>query len=212
MFTGIIGYKGRLIGVERKRTGGRLTLGCASLEGQIGHGGSLAVDGVCLSLVGANSVSLSFDLSAETLAKTTLGYLSSGAILNLEKPLAAGEPLGGHVVSGHVDGIGKVTALRRSTEGGTLVVSAPEELRAYIYDKCSIAVNGVSLTVAKQGVDGFEVALIPETLQATNLEALRGGDDVNLEADTMVKAKIHALEHKAGEGLTVEKLRNAGFA
>jgi riboflavin synthase len=212
MFTGIIGYRGKLAGVEQGSVGGKLTLSCPELAGQVRLGDSLAVDGVCLSLVAEAGASLCFDLSSETMTRTTLGQLPVGRQLNIEKPLAAGDPLGGHLVSGHVDGIGKVMGLRRSGAGGVLSVLGPAELRAYIYDKCSIAVNGISLTVAAQGAAGFEVALIPETMRATNIDLLQSGDRVNLEADTMVKAKIHAARLEAGQGLTVEKLKRAGFA
>ncbi len=211
MFTGIIKYQGKLERVERHGLGGRLVLSCSELDGKLEHGGSLAVDGVCLTMVEEAGGRFVFDLSGETLERVTLKDLPVGRLLNLELPLVAGDPIGGHLVSGHVDGIAGIKGIRAAQDGTVLSLDCIEPLKAYIYGKCSVTVNGVSLTVSAVSGDMFEIALIPETLRATNLYLLRVGDMVNLEADTLVKAKLHAESKQRGDGLTVKKLREAGF-
>ncbi len=212
MFTGIIKYQGKLERIERRGPGGRLALSCPELDGKLAHGGSLAVDGVCLTMVEAAGGRFVFDLSGETLECATFKDLPVGRLLNLELPLAAGDPIGGHLVSGHVDGIAGIKGIKTAQDGTVLSLDYIKPLKAYIYEKCSVAVNGVSLTVASVSGDMFEIALIPETLRATTLYLLRVGDMVNLEADTLVKAKLHAESEQQGDGLTVEKLRQAGFS
>ncbi len=210
MFTGIIKHTGELLRVEKRHTGGRLFLSCPGLAGKLKQGDSLAVDGVCLTLVARSQRGMGFDLSSETTERSSLSWLRPGWPLNLELPLCAGEPLGGHVVSGHVDGTAKVLEVAREGEGAVLIVGSIPEVASYVYPKCSLAVNGVSLTVARTREGAFEVALIPETLRATNLSRLSAGDAVNLEADTLVKAVVDAAG-KRQSGLTMGKLKEAGF-
>ena len=144
-----------------------------------GLGDSVAVNGVCLTVVHASNGALSFDLLDETIARAK----PFGADVNLEPALRAGEPLGGHYVQGHVDGVGRV----RSFEGERLTVEAPEQILRYCVEKGSIALDGVSLTIAALHDDAFEVALVPHTLEVTTLGALAPGDPVNLEVDVLAK-------------------------
>jgi riboflavin synthase len=172
MFTGIVRERGKVVSFED----GRLVVE-SGLEPAIGD--SISVDGVCLTVVEAADGRLSFDVVEETRARAK----PFGAEANIEPALRAGDPLGGHYVQGHVDGVGVVRAL----EGGWLTVEAPPELIRYCVEKGSIAVDGVSLTIAEVHDDAFEVALVPHTLEATTLGALRPGDLVNLETDVLAK-------------------------
>lgn len=160
-------------------------------------GASLAVNGICLTVVERGPGWLGFDLAEVTLAVTTLGDLRPGEPVNLERPLRLGAPLGGHLVLGHGDGIGVVTALREAGEGRVLTLEAPEELQPLLIPKGSVAVDGVSLTVARLDSEGFGVALIPHTLRSTTLGRRRVGDRVNLEMDVLGKY-VRAL--LTGEG------------
>jgi riboflavin synthase len=172
VFTGIVQERGRVRSFEN----GRLVVE-SSL--QPGLGDSVAVNGVCLTVVDASNGALSFDLLDETIARAK----PFGSEVNLEPALRAGEPLGGHYVQGHVDGVGRV----RSVEGERLTVEAPEQILRYCVEKGSIALDGVSLTIAALQDDAFEVALVPHTLEVTTLGALAPGDPVNLEVDVLAK-------------------------
>jgi riboflavin synthase len=154
---------------------------------KIGTGDSLAVNGICLTLVRKAPGALIFDVSRETLGRTNLGALRPGSLLNLELPLTPVSFIGGHMVSGHIDGTGKVIRLTGRAPGKRLTVSFPGILRPYFVPKGSVAVNGVSLTIADIKASSFEVELIPLTLDATNLGGLRSGDPVNLECDIVGK-------------------------
>lgn len=186
MFTGLIRYRGHLRGYRKNRT--ELVLEVPdNLADLLETGQSLAVDGVCLTLVSKEKNWLTFHLSKETSEKTTLGELRPGKTLNLELPVTAETLLGGHLVTGHVDGVGKVMEIRPRTPGKRMKIRLPAELRKFLVEKGSIAVNGVSLTIASLGPDYFEVELIPTTLKETNLDELRPGDSVNLECDIIGK-------------------------
>lgn len=185
MFTGLISHRGEFRGYREGRKA--LALACAGLEGRLEPGGSLAVNGVCLTLAAEAKGEWRFDLSRETLARTTLGRLRPGDRLNLELPLTLAAPLGGHLVSGHVDGVGKVLRLSARPPGKRLALSFPAPLRPYFVVKGSVAVDGVSLTVAALGPASLEVELVPLTLAGTDLGALRPGAAVNLECDMVGK-------------------------
>jgi riboflavin synthase len=185
MFTGIIAHQGRFRGYRRGRS--EMTLEAPGLAGKVARGDSVAVNGVCLTLTGQEAAACHFDLSKETLARSTLGRLEPGDILNLELPLTLAAPLSGHLVSGHVDGVGTVTRITARAPGKRLKVSFPAGLRPFFVPKGSVAVDGVSLTVAALTASSFEVELIPATLAATNLGALRPGAKVNLECDLVGK-------------------------
>ena len=186
MFTGIIAAVGTVREVEPAAGGVRVTIDAGTLDlTGVRSGDSIAVDGVCLTAVKLQSSGFEADVSQETLNCTT-GF-AAGARVNLEKSLRLADPLGGHLVSGHVDGMGTVTRFEASGENRLLAVAAPRELAKYIARKGSIAVNGVSLTVNAVNHSAFEINLIPHTLQATNLNGLTIGSRVNLEVDLLAR-------------------------
>lgn len=185
MFTGIIVSTGLFKGYRRGRH--EMQLEAAELAPKLEPGASLAVNGVCLSLVRKDKGTLAFDLSQETLGRTNLGALRPGARLNLELPLTLGALVSGHLVSGHIDAVGKVVRLTEKRPGKRLLISFPSGLRPYFIPKGSVAVNGVSLTIAALEGARLETELIPLTLSATNLGGLRSGDPVNLECDMVGK-------------------------
>jgi riboflavin synthase len=185
MFTGIISSMGVFQGYRQGRR--EIVVEAPEAAPKLEPGASLAVDGVCLSLVRRDGSGLVFDLSKETLERTTLGLLRTGDRLNLELPLTPASLLSGHLVSGHVDAVGKVVRLVMKRPGKRLTVSFPRDLGPYFVLKGSVAVNGVSLTVADLGADAFDTELIPLTLEGTNLGRIRAGDPVNLECDMLGK-------------------------
>jgi riboflavin synthase len=186
MFTGIIETVGRVNEIKTAAGGARITVDTGALElADVKTGDSIAIDGVCLTVVAQAGRQLEFDVSRETLA-CTAGY-TQGAHVNLEKSLRLADRLGGHLVSGHVDGIGTVLRFDAVGDNRRLVVEAPREIAKYIARKGSIAVNGVSLTVNAVEDTTFEVNLIPHTLAATNLQELAAGRQVNLEVDLLAR-------------------------
>src|SRR6478672_3067861 len=180
MFTGLIREVGRVVSFED----GRLTIE-ATEEAALGD--SIAIDGVCLTVVAHEQGTLAFQAVPETLGRTSLGTLEAGSRVNLEPALRVGEALGGHYVQGHVDGVGTVRSVEPEGEGKRMAFDAPPELLRYVVEKGSIAVQGTSLTVAAVDEHGFDVALIPHTLAVTTLGALEPGARVNLEADVLAK-------------------------
>ncbi|MGH2977131.1 MAG: riboflavin synthase [Gaiellaceae bacterium] len=175
MFTGIVRERGRIASFD----GARLVVETGT---EAGLGDSVAIAGVCLTVAARDNGSLAFDVVSETLARTTLGSLGAGDEVNVEPSLRAGDPLGGHIVQGHVDGVGKLR------ERGDLTwFDAPAGIVRYCVEKGSIAVDGTSLTVAATDDGGFAVALVPHTLEATTLGSLAPGDAVNLEVDVLAK-------------------------
>ena len=198
MFTGIISNRGTFRGYRQGRK--ELLVEAPGLAAKLATGDSLAVNGVCLSLVAADRGELRFNLSRETIERTTLGGIKPGGRLNLDLPLPLASPLSGHLVSGHVDGVGKVLGATSRPPGKRLTVSFPADLRPFLVPKGSVAVDGVSLTVASLGPSTFEVELIPLTLEGTNLGGLRGGAFVNLECDMVGKYVYNWLSQgrKAG--------------
>jgi riboflavin synthase alpha subunit len=180
VFTGIVRDRGRVTSFED----GRLVVETEIVSAK---GDSVAVDGVCLTVVDGTPKTLAFDVVPETLARSTLGGLQPDDEVNLEPALRAGEPLGGHVVQGHVDGVGSVRSLEREGEDTRLWVDAPEDLLRYCVEKGSIGVAGVSLTIAGLDARGFAVALVPHTLAVTTLGGLSVGDRVNVEVDLLAK-------------------------
>ena len=184
MFTGIVEERGAV----REVGSTRLVVACATVNADSDVGASVAVNGVCLTVVAAGDDHLSFDLSEETLRRTSFARLVEGHAVNLERPLTLSSRLGGHLVQGHVDGVGEVTGVRRGQDGGAwMSIRAPRELLRYLVEKGSVCVDGVSLTVAARDERTFSVALIPHTLDVTTLGATRVGDPVNLEVDVIAK-------------------------
>jgi riboflavin synthase len=185
MFTGIIARQGRFRGYRKGRS--EMAVEAPGFADKIATGDSVAVNGVCLTLAGTERGVLRFDLSRETLAKSTLGAFRPGDPLNLELPLTLATPLSGHLVSGHVDGVGTIIRVSSRPPGRRLIISFPPPLRPFLVPKGSVAVDGISLTVASLGPSSFEVEIIPTTLGATNMGALRAGARVNLECDVVGK-------------------------
>jgi riboflavin synthase len=187
MFTGLIREVGRVVAHDGGDNGVRLTIEAPHTAANAQLGDSIAIDGVCLTVVAVAGDTFAFDAVPETLTRTSLGTLEHGSRVNLEPALRAGDPLGGHYVQGHVDGVGSVRSVEPEGDGKRIWFDAPSELLRYVVEKGSMAVQGTSLTVA--GVDdrGFAVALIPHTLSATTLGALEPQDRVNLEADVLAK-------------------------
>lgn len=186
MFTGIVREVGEVEGINRMDEGARLRVR-AELAGDFSEGDSVAVSGACLTVAWAADGVFEADVMNQTLSLTTLGALGASDRVNLEPPLRAGEPLGGHLVQGHVDGTGEVRAVSEDGFARRLRVDAPAELRRYLVERGSITVDGVSLTVAALAHDGFEVSLIPETLERTTLGGLAEGSRVNLEVDVIAR-------------------------
>jgi riboflavin synthase len=187
VFTGIVKERGRVAAVDGGVDGVRLRVAAPATAEAVAIGDSVAVGGVCLTVVSAGDGELSFDAVPETLQRTALGRLRPGMNVNLEPALRAGEPLGGHVVQGHVDGVGRVRAVEPEGDGRRVWLDLPRDLLRYVVEKGSITVDGVSLTVATLHEAGLAVALIPHTLAATTLDELEPGDEVNLEVDVLAK-------------------------
>jgi riboflavin synthase len=182
MFTGIVEELGTAVEV-----GARLTVSCRKVIEDSDVAASVAVNGVCLTVVAREMDRLSFDLSLETLARTSLGYLAPGGTVNLERPATLATRLGGHLVQGHVDGVGTITNVRDAPPGVDMRVKLPDGLARYVVEKGSITVDGVSLTVTDIADGEFGIALIPFTLEATTLGTAKVGDRVNLEVDVLAK-------------------------
>jgi riboflavin synthase len=184
MFTGIV----EELGVVRRVGSSRLEVECRAVLGDSDLGASVAVNGVCLTVVERSDERLAFDLSDETRQRTALTRLSEGDPVNLERPLTLLTRLGGHLVQGHVDGVGEVVSIEREPDGGaSLAVRPPVGLERYLVEKGSVALDGVSLTVARLHEGGFEIALIPHTVRVTTLGRIRPGDPVNMEVDVIAK-------------------------
>jgi riboflavin synthase len=222
MFTGIIEPIGTLVSLERRGGVHRITVEAPGIAARLREGDSLAVSGVCLTALEPHSSLFRGDLAQETLARTTLGALKPGAILNLELPTAAGTPLGGHVVQGHVDGTGVLVSLEpvvpasspdfdRQTTDWTLKVRVPENTRRWMVEKGSVAVEGISLTIA--GFDGetISIAILPLTYWRTNLHTLSSGAPVNIEADVLLKLASAESETQSRSDLTAEWVVANGY-
>jgi riboflavin synthase alpha subunit len=176
-----------VVSAERNGAGVRLRIEAAETAANASLGDSVSIAGCCLTVTAVGDGALEFDAVPETVARTTLGRLARGARVNLEPALRAGEPLGGHFVQGHVDGLGRVGSLDPEGEGARLRLELPPELLRYCVEKGSLTVDGVALTVAALDGDGVEIALVPFTLENTTLSALRPGGEVNVEVDVLAK-------------------------
>ena len=196
MFTGLIEEVGAVLGIE----GSRLVVGARVVLADAADGASIAVNGVCLTVMARGAGRIGFDLGPETLARTALGDLGAGDRVNLERPLRLGAPVGGHLVQGHVDGVGVVTQLSREGETARLRLECQDEaLAALLIPQGSVAVDGVSLTVAALDGPAFEIMLIPHTLGQTTLGGLKAGKRVNLEMD-MIGKYVQRFLSLQGEG------------
>ena len=187
MFTGIVKERGKVVSIDGGEDGVRLRIAAPQAAADAVVGDSVAISGICLTVVSAADGEIEFDAVAETLRRTSLGRLEPGAHVNVEPALRVGEPLGGHFVQGHVDAVGRVRAVEPDGDGCLVRFDAPPEVLRYCVEKGSIAVEGVALTVAELDDDGFAVALVPHTLAETTLGGVGPGDEVNLEADVLAK-------------------------
>jgi len=188
VFTGIVQDVGRVLASESRGGDVRLTIGCERLDlASARVGDSLCVQGCCLTAIELGAKTFSADVSRETLALTTLGDLQPGAAVNLEPALRAGDPLGGHLVSGHIDGVGRITAVASEARSQRLTIAAPAGLARYLASKGSVAVDGVSLTINSVEGASFGVNIIPHTQSATTLGQLAAGARVNLEVDQIAR-------------------------
>lgn len=209
MFTGIIEQTGTLIGLEDRGGIQRITVEAPQIAGRLREGDSLGISGVCLTALDVNPTYFHADLAQETLEKTSLGILKPGAKVNLELPVAAGSPLGGHIVQGHVDGTGIVTMLdpvndpsspdfHKESTDWILEVRLPDFLLKWMIPKGSIAIEGISLTIASIGRDTIRIAILPLTYWRTNLHTLLRGAPVNIEADALIKLAYQRQAEQQG--------------
>jgi riboflavin synthase len=217
MFTGLIETTGTILSVEDGAGAARIAISAPSLAPKLHTGDSIAVSGVCLTALDIGPDGFHADLAAETVARTSLTHLAPGSVVNLELPTPAGTPLGGHIVQGHVDGAGILIELdpihpeaAQDQTDWRLTVEVPENACPYVVEKGSIAIEGISLTVAAWDGKTAEVAIIPHTYAATNLHTLKRGAPVNIEADVLMKLALQE-RRKPGFELTVDYLIANGF-
>ncbi len=214
MFTGIVEEIGRVTRLESGAKGARLTLEAARVLEGTALGDSIAVNGVCLTVTDLTAHGFTADVMAETLRRSSLGALHAGASVNLERAMAANGRFGGHIVSGHIDGTGTLTQARREDNAVWLTVETPPALLRYIIEKGSIAIDGVSLTVAQVDAHCFAVSIIPHTGAQTTLLTKRAGEPVNLECDMIgkyVEKLFTPAQSEQKQGLTLAFLSEHGF-
>lgn len=213
MFTGLIQQTGEIAGLRTIRGKTRITIQAAGIPAELKIGDSVAVSGVCLTAVDLSRKHLAADLAEETLKRTSLGNLKKGSTVNLELPARPQDRLGGHVVQGHVDGVGTLLKLEKikGREDWRLVVRIPENLTRYVVPQGSISIEGISLTVAQIAGDTLEIAIIPHTYQTTNLHTLKPGSPVNIEVDVLAKYVERLVRREKSPELSVEELVKRGF-
>jgi riboflavin synthase len=214
MFTGIIEEVGRVSRIEQRGENRRITIAADNATKELKAGDSVAVSGVCLTALDIKPGSFCADLAPETWERTSFSRLRQGALVNLELPLKADGRFGGHIVQGHVDGVGKLIALERITDSENLWlrIELPRDVEKYTVYKGSVCIEGISLTVAKLEDGVCTVAIIPHTVEMTNLNSLRPGHPVNLEADLIAKYVEKMMNRESAESsLTVEELVRQGF-
>lgn len=208
MFTGII----EEVGAVSRRAGDEVTIVAKTVLEDLKEGDSVAVDGVCLTVANFGHGTFVVRVSPETFQRTTLSGLKVGSAVNLERAMTVGDRLGGHIVQGHVDGVGRIKSVHPQGQFSMWRFQAPAEVARYLVPKGSVAIDGISLTVVEPQSDTFGVALIPTTLEKTTLGSKRPGDAVNLEADILGKHVYHYLKGMAPGSLTLDKLSRHGFA
>jgi riboflavin synthase len=214
MFTGIIEEVGRVSRIEQRGENRRITITASNAPKELKTGDSVAVSGVCLTALEIKPGSFCADLAPETWVRTSFSRIHEGALVNLELPMKADGRFGGHIVQGHVDGVGKVVGLDRiaDSENFWLRVELPRDIEKYTVYKGSVCIEGISLTVAKIEGKICTVAIIPHTVEMTNLNSLKAGDPVNLEADLIAKYVEKMMTREPAESsLTVEELARQGF-
>jgi riboflavin synthase len=214
MFTGIVEEVGTVTRIEQRGDNRRITVQAEHSAKELGSGHSISVSGVCLTALDIKPASFCADLAPETWARTSLSRIHRGALVNLELPMKADGRFGGHVVQGHVDGVGKLIGLERigDSENFWLHIELPPEVGKYTVYKGSISIEGISLTVAKLEGRRCSIAIIPHTVEVTNLKSLKPGDPVNLEADLIGKYVEKMIKGESSpNSLTVEELVRQGF-
>jgi riboflavin synthase len=214
MFTGIIEEIGRVARIEQRGENRRVTIAAEHAPNELKTGDSVAVSGVCLTALDIKPGSFCADLAPETWERTSLSRIHEGALVNLELPMKANARLGGHIVQGHVDGVGKLVALERIADSDNwwLHIDLPREVEKHTVHKGSISIEGISLTVAKLEKNRCTIAIIPHTVEMTNLHSLKPGDPVNLEADLIAKYVEKMMKGEpAQSSLKVEDLVKQGF-
>ena len=194
MFTGIIEEIGDVLAVEPSGDGVRVRVRAPRAVSDAGHGDSISIGGVCLTVVDQDAQTFTADVMRQTLEMTTMTDLAAGTRVNVERAMSVGERLGGHIVQGHIDGTGSVLAVTPGDQWSVVRIELPRALAPLVVDKGSIAVDGVSLTVSDVGDDWFEVSLIPETLAVTTLGTKVGGDTVNIETDILARHVARLME------------------
>jgi riboflavin synthase len=213
MFTGIVEEVGKVIKIEQRGENRRITIQAENTPKELLTGHSVAVSGVCLTALDIKPKLFHADLAPETWARTSFSRIHEGALVNLELPMKADGRFGGHVVQGHVDGVGKFVALERIADSDHwwLHIELPPEVEKYTVYKGSISIEGISLTVAKLDGRNCTIAIIPHTVEATNLNSLKPGDPVNLEADLIAKYVEKMMRGESSNAITVENLVSQGF-
>jgi riboflavin synthase len=217
MFTGLIEATGTIVSIEVRSGAHRITISAPTVAAKLKTGDSIAVSGVCLTALDIGPETFHADLAAETVARTSLTQLAPGSVVNLELPTAAGTPLGGHIVQGHVDGTGTLQSLEavnpkagKNQTDWWLQIEVPENTRPWIVEKGSIAIEGISLTIASWDGKTATIAVIPHTYAATNLRTLKPGALINIEADVLMKLASQRTQ-QSGLDLTVDYLVANGF-
>jgi len=213
MFTGIVEEVGRITSIAQKGENRRITVEAKTAPKELGTGHSVAVSGVCLTALDIRPHSFCADLAPETWARTSFSRIKKGALVNLELPMKADGRFGGHIVQGHVDGVGRLIGLERiaDSENWWLHIEIPAEIEKYTVYKGSISIEGISLTVAKLEGNRCTIAIIPHTVEMTNLNSLEPGDPVNLEADLIAKYVEKMMHPETPSAVTLEKLVAQGF-
>jgi riboflavin synthase len=213
VFTGIVEEVGRITRIERCGENRRITIAAKHTPKELGTGNSVAVSGVCLTALEIKPDSFCADLAPETWVRTSFSRTHEGALVNLELPMKADGRFGGHIVQGHVDGVGKLIAFERiqDSENWWLHIELPEDVEKYTVFKGSLSIEGISLTVAKLEKERCTIAIIPHTVEMTNLHSLKPGDPVNLEADLIAKYVEKMMKNDSEGSLTIEDLVEQGF-
>ena len=213
MFTGLIQETGKVLSLVSKKGRTRITVAAAKLPAELKQGDSIAVNGVCLTAIDPEAEKFSADLAEETVQRTSLAQLQPGAEVNLELAAHPQDRLGGHVVQGHVDGVGRLVNMEKikGGEDWRLAIELPEGVAQYVVPQGSITVEGISLTVAAIAGSRVEIAIIPHTYAATNLHGLKAGDSVNIEVDVLAKYAQKLMAKKHRSRLKVEELVGMGF-
>lgn len=212
MFTGIVEELGGVKALKREAGAARLTISASTVLQGTAIGDSICVNGVCLTVVAMSSSEFSADVAVETLKVTNLGELKIGTKVNLERALQLSARIGGHLVSGHVDAVGSIKGKREEGNGWRIFVEAPDTILRYVIKKGSIAVDGISLTVADLEKTGFSIAMIPHTAKLTTLGFKSTGDSVNLEVDIIGKYVERLLSGRVENGVSLDLLKKTGFA